>query len=75
MGIIWSKNKKQRKSDSTTSNVTSIIDSFNKIDSLIEHETDKKKIKELYKDFEENPSLFVLNLMLMSVMFFENFEK
>lgn len=36
---------------------------------------DKQYIEDIRKDLDENPEIFVLNNMLMAVMFFENYPR
>lgn len=40
-----------------------------------ETELDKQYIEDIKKDLCENPEMFVLNNMLMAVMFFENYQR
>lgn len=52
------------------------------VETLIDEETvnvnaslDKKYVDDIKKDLSDNPEMFVLNNMLMAVMFFENYPR
>lgn len=75
MGLFHS--KKKRHSDSSVSTTTNRPSDFGDSQFMLENisDYDRNVIDELHKELKQNPDLFILNHLLMSTMFFENFEK
>lgn len=72
MGKFVSKFKRRKSSVETIAGTNDLAS-----DILDEEIGDREKniIEELRRDLYQNPDMFILNHMLMSIMFFENFEK
>lgn len=52
-----------------------VQDEENEADRTKYSEHEEKEIGALRKEFRDNPEVFVLNQILMSVMFFENYNR
>lgn len=52
-----------------------VQDEEKKLDRTKYSEHDEKEIRRLRKELRDDPEVFVLNQMLMSVMFFENYDR
>lgn len=76
MGLLHS--KKNRQSATSLSTTTNRSNDFGRNSQLtidIISPYDRSIIDELHKMLIHDPDLFILNHLLMSTMFFENFEK
>lgn len=75
MGQKHSKSPKKSKSKINTSRTLTATNSDSNIRVHSASRFDEKAVKTLRLELEETPEIFVLNNILLSVMFFENYKK